>query len=382
MREAVAAFQAGSDLPEYDDGIIAQRRTQAGDSGQGLLNHGVVPLASEGLHWRCNGAIRFFRPARSQEDAPTRFRFVLPWSLCTFSCNTRSGPVDDPRGRFRDECVAGDGDGAASCPSGANGPVDVVIPAHSKDAEALQNTVAGAWKHVAGVRRVIVVSAVPLCNASEFFDETRFPFTMADVKESLAARGIFANNTKRWLLPPPLPRLPPLPPPLPRPLSRPLPPSPSSPSSALLPRLCSPFGWYLQQLLKLYAPITVPGIAERVLVLDADTVFLAPVRFYEAAASTGMETATTVFTVTGDQSTHQVAHMSRVVPGLERQHPWMSAIAHHMLLEGRVVRQLFDTVEGHHGKSFYRAFLDEIDESVEHKVGVFYVVICEDGSRH
>ena len=40
-------------------------------------------------------------------------------------------------------------------------------------------------------------------------------------------------------------------------------------------------GWYLQQLLKLYAGTVIPGILKRYLVIDCDTFFLRPVRFIE-----------------------------------------------------------------------------------------------------
>ena len=38
-------------------------------------------------------------------------------------------------------------------------------------------------------------------------------------------------------------------------------------------------GWYLQQLLKLYAGMVIPGILERYLVIDADTFFLKSINF-------------------------------------------------------------------------------------------------------
>ena len=40
-------------------------------------------------------------------------------------------------------------------------------------------------------------------------------------------------------------------------------------------------GWYLQQLLKLYAGLTIPNILENYLVVDSDVFFLKPIHFYE-----------------------------------------------------------------------------------------------------
>ena len=40
-------------------------------------------------------------------------------------------------------------------------------------------------------------------------------------------------------------------------------------------------GWYFQQLLKLYAGSVIPGILGNYLVIDADTFFLKPTRFFD-----------------------------------------------------------------------------------------------------
>ena len=40
-------------------------------------------------------------------------------------------------------------------------------------------------------------------------------------------------------------------------------------------------GWYLQQLMKLYAGFYVPNIMNKYLVIDCDTFFLKPTRFIE-----------------------------------------------------------------------------------------------------
>jgi len=111
-------------------------------------------------------------------------------------------------------------------------------------------------------------------------------------------------------------------------------------------------GWYLQQLLKLYAGLVIPDILERWLVIDADTFFLRPTTFLQdnkCLYANGREHHHPYF-----------AHMSKLVPGLTRIRP-MSGICHHMMLEKRFVQELFSRVEALHQKPFWQAFLACID---------------------
>ena len=147
---------------------------------------------------------------------------VLPWSLCQIRCKGEAEELH--RGRQRFEA------------SGEHPAIDVVIPAHEKDQHVLQRAVAGAWLHVVGVRRVVVVSRSRLCAEAEFFDEGRFPFNLTTIVDMIGQ-------------------------------------APASPP-----------GWYLQQLIKLYAPLVIPDLTEHVLVLDADTLLARPTRWLEQGA--------------------------------------------------------------------------------------------------
>ena len=40
-------------------------------------------------------------------------------------------------------------------------------------------------------------------------------------------------------------------------------------------------GWYLQQLLKFYAGTVIPGILDKYLIIDSDTLFFKPIKFIE-----------------------------------------------------------------------------------------------------
>jgi len=119
---------------------------------------------------------------------------------------------------------------------------DCVIPAHEKDLQTLEHTVTSLRQCCPAVKRVIIISAAPLAEATpadaEWLDEAAelWPFRRAD----LEGRG------------------------------------------------CQP-GWLLQQLLKLHAPLLIPDLAPHVLVCDADVVWLQAggLRFFEPGGVAG-----------------------------------------------------------------------------------------------
>jgi len=112
-------------------------------------------------------------------------------------------------------------------------------------------------------------------------------------------------------------------------------------------------GWYLQQLLKLYAGLTIPGILDTYLVVDADTCFLKPTEFVKDDISlfnTGVEYHLPYF-----------EHMSRFHPSLFKTHT-RSGISHHMVFKTDYINELFLLVEKYHnGKLFWQVFLETVD---------------------
>jgi len=112
-------------------------------------------------------------------------------------------------------------------------------------------------------------------------------------------------------------------------------------------------GWYLQQLLKLYAGTVIDGILENYLVIDADTAFLKPTTFFENKRplyNTGDEYHDPYF-----------KHMERLHPSLKKSN-LNSGICHHMMFQRSKLIDLFHLVESHHSSMpFYRVFLKSID---------------------
>ena len=196
-------------------------------------------------------------------------------------------------------------------------PIDVIIPSTAKDRPILDLCIAGIKNNCPQIRRVIVVSSEKLTDQAEWFDEKLYPFSKEDLALNLchgdAKKASAFLKEKRFV------------------------------------------GWYLQQLLKLYAPFVIPGISSNVLVLDSDTVFLNPVDFLNknqaAKFNPGTEYVRSYF-----------GHAKKLLPGFEKIHSKYSGISHHMLLQRPVLEDLFKRVKEIHHKEFWQAFCLCVDK--------------------
>ena len=112
-------------------------------------------------------------------------------------------------------------------------------------------------------------------------------------------------------------------------------------------------GWYLQQLLKLYSGIVIPGILERYLVIDGDTFFLKPVQF--------MEDDYCLYSYLGENWNPYFEHILNIHPSFEKFDETKSGITHHMMLETKYVREMMDMVITYHNiPEFYDIYLQFI----------------------
>lgn len=112
-------------------------------------------------------------------------------------------------------------------------------------------------------------------------------------------------------------------------------------------------GWYLQQLLKLYAPIQLAELLEHYIIVDADVRFHQPLRFFD-------EDGTIRFNVGTEHHVPYFEHMKRLI-GLSKSHP-SSGICHLMPMKRSIVQHLIQVVEGRHGdRPFWRVFLGCVD---------------------
>ena len=110
-------------------------------------------------------------------------------------------------------------------------------------------------------------------------------------------------------------------------------------------------GWYLQQLLKLYAPLLLADVSEKFIYIDADVRIHRPLRFFQDGKilfNAGMECHSPYF-----------RHMERLV-GLSKKSP-VSGICHLMPMTYKILRQFHEDVERRHGIPLWMAFLAMVD---------------------
>lgn len=119
-------------------------------------------------------------------------------------------------------------------------------------------------------------------------------------------------------------------------------------------------GWYLQQLLKLYAGFVLPDILDRYLVIDIDTFFMKPTRFvddeHRCLYNPGTEFHVNYF-----------IHMEKLHPTLKRMFENYSGISHHMIFETKIINTLFEMVQDYHSRNgsyepFWKLFLTMVTE--------------------
>lgn len=193
-----------------------------------------------------------------------------------------------------------------------------------RDHQHIFVVVPSAWTQTA---KVAVSAAAP--GFATVIDESIFPFTFADVAKTFEIHGGKCNRN----------------------------------------------GWYLQQLLKLYAGRVIPDISEYYLVVDADVFFLRPVSFWSAAGEVKDSPAVPFFTTSSEHHRPYFDHMSRLHPDLKRSFSG-SGISHHMMFSRPILDELFTLVERYHNRTedpadpehipFWRIFLDTVEEHRRH----------------
>lgn len=194
--------------------------------------------------------------------------------------------------------------------------VDALIPLGPNDHILAGLCVRSVRTFVQGVRTIYIVSRTdPGIPGTVFVPEDAFPFTIGEVQDILQLPGQASGRA----------------------------------------------GWYLQQLLKFYFPLVRPDCLDRILVVDADTLFMNPVRF--------VEDGKTVFNFGLEFHLPYFQHMERVHPALTKAFLY-SGIAHCMLFDRSWVAELIHEVERFHRSGpFWRIFLEKTDPQHREKSG-------------
>lgn len=184
---------------------------------------------------------------------------------------------------------------------------DIVIPLGPNELCRINNNVEYIKQNIIGYRNIYLLSYTPDIDISGCItiDERIFPFTKNDVESYFSIEFGLARS-----------------------------------------------GWYLQQLLKLYAGFCIPDILENYLILDADLYFLKPLHF--------MEDDKFLFATGDEYHMPYFIHMNKLHPDLKKMY-YESGICHHMMFHTPYVKELFEMVENNHnGKTFWKIFLENV----------------------
>ena len=115
-------------------------------------------------------------------------------------------------------------------------------------------------------------------------------------------------------------------------------------------------GWYLQQLIKLYAGLVIPNILEKYLVIDSDTFFLKPTTF--------IENNKCLYNYGSEYWKPYFKHMELLDISLTRQIEEKSGICHHMLFETKYIKEIINKIETKHNDEFYKVFLKNVSSDM------------------
>ena len=115
-------------------------------------------------------------------------------------------------------------------------------------------------------------------------------------------------------------------------------------------------GWYLQQLLKLYACFIIDGILDNVLIIDSDTIFFKETSFFQDEIP--------LYSYGTEYHLDYFRHMQKLHPSLMKQDINKSGISHHMILQKKILINLFKLVEDYHNKPFYQVFIENVNPDV------------------
>lgn len=113
-------------------------------------------------------------------------------------------------------------------------------------------------------------------------------------------------------------------------------------------------GWYLQQLLKLYAGKIVPDILDKYLVIDSDTFFLKPTTF--------VKNNRCLYNYGTEYHKPYFHHMKKMDRNLTRIYRNKSGICHHMIFEKKYIDELISKIEKNHNELFYHVFLKTVTD--------------------
>jgi hypothetical protein len=111
-------------------------------------------------------------------------------------------------------------------------------------------------------------------------------------------------------------------------------------------------GWYLQQLLKIYAPIVINDMLDNYLIVDADVFFHKKVCFFENDKIQ--------FNIGSENHFPYFVHMKKLNNSLYKACEF-SGICHLMPMKRKIINSLIKMIEDNHNEFFWLSFLKNVD---------------------
>lgn len=191
--------------------------------------------------------------------------------------------------------------------------VDVVIPAHPKDFPMLRHCVRGVLRYLEPLGRVYVVASEPFA--------TKDSRVVSIPESSATTLPTCAQLRERW--------------------------------AQHGPAAVARAGWMYQQLLKLGVPEYVGDVSAAYMVVDADVIWLRPLRIRIDDR--------TRFPYTQAVEYHQPYRDAYCrLFGVEPQAPF-SLTAHQMVYDRQLLAEMKQALEAHHGVAWWQAYVEAAD---------------------
>lgn len=111
-------------------------------------------------------------------------------------------------------------------------------------------------------------------------------------------------------------------------------------------------GWYLQQLLKIYAPIVIKDMLNNYVILDADIKFYNKINFFENDKI--------LFNTDRAHWDPYFIHLKKLIPGVEIKSS-DSGITNLMPMKRHIIEKLINLVKLEHNDEFWKIFLNLVD---------------------
>jgi hypothetical protein len=182
---------------------------------------------------------------------------------------------------------------------------DIVIPVGPNDESVIERMIEHTKRNIVGYQNIYIISTNPdlVIDGCMTINDNWFPFTKSSINDMIKS----GNRS----------------------------------------------GWYLQQLIKLYAGQIIAGLSDYYLVIDSDTFFLKPTEFFYNGLP--------LYNIGTEYVRSYFEHMTKLHPTLSKLSPH-SGICHHMMFNQTVIRGLFKLIEDYHdGTPFWRVFLLSVD---------------------